>query len=343
MPRADAFPEMERSKVNVLITGGTGFIGSRLGLRCLEKDHSVLILGQENTPAESYNRKLMEEKGARIHLVSVTQKELLPEMLKDIDIVYHLAAAQHEVNVPDQRFRDVNVQGTANLLEASVTAGVRRFVHGSTIGVYGPGMEGRIDESSPLQPDNIYGKTKLEGENVVLSFKDRLPVVILRIPETYGPGDRRLLKLFKAIRKGVFIMIGDGKNLHHLIYIDDLIDAFSLAAENPDAIGNIFVVAGEEPVTTNEMVAVIAARMGTGIPGYRVPLSALLFLGYVMEKTCLPFGIKPPIYRRRMDFFRKNFAFSQEKAKRILGFQPKRGFAEGISHTADWYRSMELL
>ena len=166
-------------------------------------------------------------------------------------------------------------------------------------------------------------KRSLREKTSCFPSRIELPVVIIRIPETYGPGDRRLLKLFKAIRKGVFIMIGDGKNLHHLIYIDDLIDAFSLAAENPDAIGNIFVVAGEEPVTTNEMVAVIAARMGTRIPGYRVPLSALLFLAYVMEKTCQPFGIKPPIYRRRMDFFRKNFAFSQEKAKKILGFQPK--------------------
>ena len=334
---------MEISRVNVLITGGTGFIGSRLGLRCLAGGHSVMILGQENTPAESSNRKILEENGARIVLASVTQKELLPELLKNIDVVYHLAAAQHEVNVPDQRFLDVNVQGTANLLEASVTAGVRRFVHGSTIGVYGPGMEGRIDENSPLQPDNIYGKTKFEGENIVLSFKDSLPVVIIRIPETYGPGDRRLLKLFKAIRKGVFIMIGDGKNLHHLIYIDDLIDAFSLAAENPDAIGNIFLVAGEEPVSTNEMVAVIAARVGARIPGYRVPLSALLFLAYIMEKACQPFGIIPPIYRRRMDFFRKNFAFSREKAKKILGFQPKIRFSEGVALTATWYRSMNYL
>ncbi len=329
--------------MNVLVTGGTGFIGSRLGLRCLAEGHSVRVLGQENTPAESSNRRVLEEKGARVHLVSVTQKEHLDELLRGIDVVYHLAAAQHEVNVPDQRFRDVNVQGTANLLESSVSAGVKRFVHGSTIGVYGPGMQGWIDENSPLQPDNIYGITKLEGEHVALSFKDRLPVVIIRIPETYGPGDRRLLKLFTAIRKGVFFMIGDGKNLHHLIHIDDLIEAFSLAAGIPDAAGNIFVVAGEKPVSTNEMVSAIAERMGTRVPGYRVPLSPLLFLAYVMEKSFQPFGIKPPIYRRRMDFFTKNFALSQEKAKRILGFQPKIGLPEGISSTAEWYRSMEYL
>ena len=329
--------------MNVLITGGTGFIGSRLGLRCLTEGHAVRILGQENTPAESSNRNQLEEKGARILLASVTQKELLPELVKGIDVVYHLAAAQHEVNVPDQRFRDVNVQGTANLLEASVTAGVKRFIHGSTIGVYGGGMEGLIDENSPLRPDNIYGKTKLEGENVVLSFKDRLSVVIIRIPETYGPGDQRLLKLFKAIRKNVFIMIGDGLNLHHLINIDDLIDAFFLAAKKPDAVGKIFVVAGKEPITTNDMVAVIARQVGGKIPGIRLPLSPFLVLAYLVEKVFQPFGIKPPIHRRRMDFFRKSYAFSQGKAEKILGFQPKVPFSEGIALTAAWYRGMNFL
>lgn len=329
--------------MNVLITGGTGFIGSRLGLRCIAAGHSVRILGQENTPAETSNRKILEEKGAQILLASVTQKELLTEMLQGIDVVYHLAAAQHEVNVPDQMFRDVNVKGTANLLEASVSTGVKRFVHGSTIGVYGSSMEGSIDENTPVEPDNIYGITKLEGENVVLSFKGNLPVVIIRIPETYGPGDRRLLKLFKVIRKGIFIMIGNGKNLHHLIYIDDLIDAFFLAAENSDAVGNLYVVAGKEPITTNNMVAVIARQVGGKIPGVRLPLSPFLVLAYVMEKAFQPFGIKPPIHRRRMDFFRKSYVFSQGKAEKILGFQPKVSFFEGIASTAAWYREMNLL
>lgn len=329
--------------MNVLITGGTGFIGSRLGLRCLAAGHSVRVLGQENTAAESANRNQLEEKGARVHLVSVTQKEFLSEMLQGIDVVYHLAAAQHEVNVPDQHFRDVNVQGTANLLEASANAGVKRFVHGSTIGVYGSAMEGSIDENTPVQPDNIYGITKLEGENFALSFKGNLPVVVIRIPETYGPGDRRLLKLFKAIHKGVFIMIGSGNNLHHLIYIDDLIDAFFLAAEKTDAVGNLYVVAGKEPVTTNEMVAVIARQVGGTIPGFRLPLSPFLVLASVVEKACQPFGIKPPIHRRRMDFFRKSYAFSQGKAEKILGFRPNVSFPDGIAMTAEWYRGMNYL
>jgi nucleoside-diphosphate-sugar epimerase/SAM-dependent methyltransferase len=325
--------------MKVLITGGTGFIGSRLALKCLEKGYSVRILGQENTPAESENRKLVEEKGAEVILASVTDRESLFELLKGNDIVFHLAAAQHEMNVPDQRFWDVNVTGTKNMLEASVSAGVKRFVHGGTIGVYGS-LEGMIDEQSPCKPDNIYGVTKLEGEKLVLSFREKLPVVVIRIPETYGPGDRRLLKLFKTIDKNVFFMIGDGQNMHHLIYIDDLIEGLLLAATDEEAIGKMFILAGKEPVRTNDMIAVVAEQLGTSVPKFRAPLSLFLSLATIAEKVLRPIGIQPPIHRRRMDFFKKSFTFSYEKALNILGFVPKVDFRQGVLETAKWYKEM---
>jgi nucleoside-diphosphate-sugar epimerase len=331
----------ERRKV--LITGGTGFIGSRLALRCLADGQAVRILGQENGAAEAFNRKSVEERGAEVVLSSVTDRQKLSGIVDGIDVVYHLAAAQHEVNIPDEVFRDVNVRGTIHLLEASAGAGVKRFIHGSTIGVYGEAMDGRIDEDSPRKPDNIYGKTKLEGEIAALAFREQVPVTVIRIPETYGPGDRRLLKLFKAIQRGVFVTIGSGKNLHHLIYIDDLIDAFFLATEKPAAEGNVFLVAGKEPVSTNEMVSAVARAVGGKVPRVHLPLWFFLLAATVLENGCRPFGVKPPLHRRRMDFFRKSYAFSQQKAERLLGFRARTGFAEGVSMTADWYRSAGLL
>ena len=123
--------------MEVLITGGTGFIGSRLALKCLERGDHVRILAQENTDAERENRKSIEAAGARIISGSVTDRNKVAESIRGIDVVYHLAATQHEMNIPDQVFRDVNVNGTKNMLEASVEFGVKRFIHGSTIGVYG--------------------------------------------------------------------------------------------------------------------------------------------------------------------------------------------------------------
>ena len=329
--------------MRVLITGGTGFIGSRLALKCLEKGDSVRVLGQENNLAEAQNNRLVQDRGAEVLLASVTDREGTHKALQDIDIVYHLAAAQHEANVPDEVFWNVNVTGTKNMLEASVNAGVKRFVHGSSIGVYGSSLEGDIDERSPLMPNNIYGVTKLEGERLVLSFQDKLPVIIIRISETYGPGDHRLLKLFKGIKKNIFLMIGNGENLHHLIFIDDLIEGLFLAATSKQAIGEIFVIAGKEPLTTNVMVAEIANQLGTTIPRFHAPLCLFLALASITEKTLRPLGIQPPLHKRRMDFFKKSFFFSQEKSFNSLAFVPKTDFSKGVSETIRWYQEIGAL
>lgn len=328
--------------MNALITGGTGFIGSRLALRCLHDGHTVRVLGQENNPAEADNRKWIEDRGAEVVLGSVTDSSLVDDLVRDIDTVFHLAATQHEMNVPDQRFQDVNVAGTRIVLEASVAAHVTRFVHGSTIGVYGV-PHGVIDEETPPEPDNIYGVTKLEGERVVLGYQDRLPVGVIRIPEVYGPGDRRLLKLFKALGAKFFFMIGRGENLHHLIYIDDLIDGFLSAAATERAVGEIILLAGKEPATTNQMVAAIAAVFDKRPPRLHAPLWLFVALATVMELGLRPLGIQPPLHRRRLDFFRKSFTLSTAKAHRLLGFSSKVAFAEGARRTAEWYESVGLV
>ena len=329
--------------MNILITGGTGFIGSRLALRCLEGGDAVLIFGQVNTPAEVENRKLLESRGAAVILGSVTDRDRVIDVLQGIDVVYHLAAAQHEANVPDQRFWDVNVTGTRNLLEASVKAHVQRFLYGSTIGVYGSAGHAPITNDSPLQPDNIYGVTKLAAENLVLSFQQEMPVVIIRISETYGPGDHRLLKLFKAIKKNVFFMVGSGRNLHHIIYIDDLIEGLLLSTMVKEAVGKIFVLAGNEPITTNTIVTTIANHLGVSIRRFRAPLFPFLILAAILEATLRPLGIQPPLHRRRMDFFTKSFAFSLEHPTKVLGFTPRYNFNQGIAETLRWYSEMNYL
>ena len=329
--------------MKIVITGGTGFIGSRLAIKSLEQGHSVEVLGQVNNAAELENQEMLKDRGINVTLGSVTEREQLFGLVQGCDIVFHLAAAQHETNVPDQHFWDVNVEGTRNVLEVSVEAKIKRFVQGSTIGVYGSALAGEIDEASSISPDNIYGVTKYEGERLALSFADKIPISIVRISETYGPGDRRLLKLFKAIKKNVFFMIGKGDNKHQLIYVDDLIEGMYLAATAEQAVGEIFVLAGKEVLSTQEMVDSIAKELGTSIRRSHAPLGPFLITATIMEKTLRPLGIQPPLHRRRLDFFRKSFFFSQEKALKILGFQPKIGFAEGVAETARWYKEQGYL
>jgi nucleoside-diphosphate-sugar epimerase len=328
--------------MKVLITGGTGFIGSRLALRCAAAGHQVRVLGQENTLAEAANSKLLKTKGAEVVLASVNDSNIR-DWLNGFEVVFHLAATQHEMNVPDRRFWDVNVEGTINILNASTKVGVDRFVHGSTIGVYGAALEGMLDESSATKPDNIYGITKLEGEKAVLSSGKDLPVTVVRISETYGPGDRRLLKLFKAINKKAFFMVGHGTNRHHLIYIDDLCEGLLRAATAPKAKGETFVLSGKDIVTSNEMVAIIADTLGTTTWRFHAPLSPFVALATLMEKTLRPLNVQPPLHRRRLDFFKKSFAFSQEKVRNVLEFKPCVSFRDGVNETTGWYRQMGYL
>jgi nucleoside-diphosphate-sugar epimerase len=323
--------------MNVLISGGTGFIGSRLALRYLERGHAVTVLSGGGNAARAATGKLIEAHGGRVVLGSVTNRDEVFHLAQGIDVVYHLAAAQHEADVPDQFFWDVNVTGTKHVLEASHRAGVRRFIHASTSGVYGRGSDGPLDEGSPAKPDNIYGVTKLAGEKLAQSYQEHLPDVVLRISEAYGPGDLRLLKLFKAIRKNLFFVIGDGRNMHHPIYIDDLIDSLCAEATVDEAVGKIFVLAGKEPLSTNEMVEIIAGELGRKVPRRRLPLAAFSALAAIMETTCRPLNVQPPLHRRRMDFFRKNLVFRQEQALKHIGHVPKYSFREGVAESKKWY------
>jgi nucleoside-diphosphate-sugar epimerase len=328
----------------VLITGGTGFIGSRLALRCIEEGESVRVLARRNTLAERENAADLTARGIEVIEGSIVEGESVSRACNGgIDTVYHLAAAQHEMNVPDRHFYEVNVVGTRNLLTGAVDAGVERFVHGSTIGVYGAPADGPVSEDTPLQPDNIYGKSKREGEKVVRSFFDRLPIAVARISETYGPGDRRLVKLFKGLARHRFVMIGPGRNLHHLVYIDDLVEGLRLAASRDRAVGATFVLAGPRAISTREMVAAACRALDRPPPRLGLPLWPLMAVAVAMERTLRPLGIQPPLHPRRMNFFIKSFAFHGNEARQRLGYEPAVDFEEGARRTAEWYRSEGFL
>lgn len=326
----------------VLITGATGFIGSRLALHCLDAGMEVAALGRLNNPAEEQNASELEAHGAEIHDVSVEDPEPLADSMAGADVVFHLAAAQHEANVPDGYFRKINVEGTRNVFDAAAAAAVGRVVHGSTIGVYGWSPGATVSEDSPLEPDNIYGITKLEGEQVVRSFEGRVPYSIARISETYGPGDRRLLKLFKGAERGFSIQIGAGRNLHHLVYIDDVLAGLLHAAREERALSRTFVLAGPRAVTSREMLEAVSRALGETARTLRLPMAPLMLAAAVLEGTLGPLGVQPPLHRRRMDFFRKSFEFLLDESA-SFGFAPSVELDDGMKATAWWYVEQGLL
>lgn len=329
--------------MTTLITGGTGFIGSRLALDCAARGEDVKILAKINNDNEQSGYDELRKAGVQLISGDVCKAATAASAMKEVKILYHLAAAQHEANVDDDYFRRINVEGTRTILDAAVEEGVDRVVHGSTIGVYGMADEGPVHDRTPLFPDNIYGETKLEGEHLARSYADRLNIAIVRISETFGPGDYRLLKLFKGIKSKKFFMVGKGDNLHHPVYIDDLIDGLRRAAIAKEAIGETIVVAGPRAVTTKEMVDGISQALDTAGPKITMPLPALMGAAMVIETVCKPVGIQPPLHRRRMNFFVKSFRFSGDEARQKLGFEPKITFAEGARRTAKWYQDSGLL
>jgi nucleoside-diphosphate-sugar epimerase/2-polyprenyl-3-methyl-5-hydroxy-6-metoxy-1,4-benzoquinol methylase len=323
--------------MNILITGGTGFIGSRLALKCIAEGHRVTVYAKINNPNESSNRAEIVLAGGTVIVGSVTDFDRLKKAVEKCDLVFHLAAIQHEMNIPDQVFREVNVGGTRNLMEACLASSVSKIVHASTIGVYGNG-QGTFDETSPCHPDNIYGETKLEGERLALSYGDRLPVTVVRIPETYGPGDRRLLKLIKLIQKYHPIIIGDGRNQHHPIYVDDLVQGLLVAGTHPNSNGEIHLLAGPEIIDTRTMVDTIAKYLNPGKPTISLPILPFVWMASLLEHLFRPLGIQPPLHQRRIDFFRTSYQFSFHRTTSRLSFAPTTTFDQGIFQTIQWYQ-----
>ena len=329
--------------MKIVVTGATGFIGCRLAQILTDLKHAVVATGRTANPVEIERRGRLEQLGIAVIDGSLLAPGLAASLVENADAVIHLAAAQHEGNVPDSYFRETNVEGTRALIDAAVNAGVRRFVYGSTIGIYGSARDGELDESSPPHPENIYGQTKYEAEQLVLQYAARLQVCIARISETFGPGDLRLLKLFRGIDRGTFPMLGSGANLRQVIYVDDLARGLLLAAEHPAAAGQTFVFAGSEVMTTNSMVAQIAAALGKKPSRLRIPVWPFRWAAAVCETVFRPLGIQPPLTQRRLDFFTKSFVFSTTKYSSLLGFAPRTKFSDGAAITAKWYRENGLL
>lgn len=329
--------------MTLLVTGASGFIGSRLVQYARAQGYRVVALGMANTPAECARIQELNEAGIDVRLGDLADRSFLKAAAQGCTAAIHLAAAQHEVNVPDSHFMRVNVEGTRNLLDVCAEAGVRRFVYGSSIGVYGAVGAGVLDESSPMAPDNAYTRSKARAEEVVRSCSSTLEITIVRISEAYGPGDTRLLKLFDAIARSVFVMIGAGDNRRQPIHIADLTRALLMAAHHPRAAGETFVLAGPQVISTREMVDAIARALHrrASIPG--LPLRPVVIATRVIEATFRPLGLRPPIHQRRLDFFTKSFAFDVRKAEHVLGFKAQIGFQHGAADAADWYRSRGLL
>jgi nucleoside-diphosphate-sugar epimerase len=214
-------------------------------------------------------------------------------------------------------------------------------VHCSTVGVHGDVAHSPANEEAPLKPGDVYQESKLEGERLAREAGERLgiEVTIVRPTGIYGPGDRRLLKLFRGVARRRFPILGRGEIHYHLTYIDDLVEGFRLSGEHPMAANRTYILAGSEVTTLNELVALIADVAGVRPLRIHLPVWPFWAAGALCEAVCGPLGIEPPLYRRRVDFYTKNRAFDIARARREIGYAPAVGLREGIGRTLAWYRA----
>jgi dihydroflavonol-4-reductase len=201
------------------------------------------------------------------------------------------------------------------------------------------------DEDAPLKPGDIYQETKLEGEALAREAGARLgiEVTVVRPSGIYGPGDRRLLKLFRGVARRRWVTLGRRDIYYHLTYIDDLVEGFRLGGEHPAAANRTYILAGGEVTTLTALVGIVADVVNVPRPTLRLPVWPFWIAGATCEAVCVPLGIEPPLYRRRVDFFTKSRAFSIDRARREIGYAPAVSLREGITRTVEWYRAQGWL
>ena len=318
-----------------LVTGATGFVGGHLVDELLNNGYSVraLVRDERRVPAEWSGRGVEIVKG------DVTDPASLDSAMQNVQVVFNIAALFREAKHSDDDYVAVNVDGVRNVIEAAIKQSVSKVVHCSTIGVHSHIPNPPADENEPYRPADIYQETKCQGEKVALEYfrQNRIHGVVIRPAMIWGPGDRRIFKLFKGIKSRTLPIIGDGQTLTHWIWVKDLVTAFRLAAEKDIASGEVFIIAGERSVTLERAYQTIADQLKVKLLPFKVPAKPIQMLGSLCEAICQPLGIEPPIYRRRVDFYTKSRAFNIEKAKGLLGYQPQQSFEEEVQQLADWY------
>lgn len=328
--------------MKALVTGATGFTGGHLARHLRRHGHEVAALVRPSSLAKAGE---LGKDGIEIRQGDLTDVAAVRRACVGCDVVFHIAATYREAGQSDVAYTRVNVDGTRHVLEGARAEGVRRVVHCSTGGVHGHIEHPPANENAPFAPGDVYQRTKLEAELLAARFgRERgLDVVVARPIGIYGPGDMRFLKMFRGLARGRFPMLGSGSVFYHLTYIDDLCRGFELCGTVPRAAGRTYVLAGPRYTRLRELVALIAREVGGRPFPVRMPVWPVWLAGALCEAVCIPLRIEPPLYRRRVDFYRKSRAFDTTRAREELGYNPAIGLEEGIHLTAEWYRAQGLL
>jgi nucleoside-diphosphate-sugar epimerase len=328
--------------MNTLVTGATGFVGSRLATALLERGDHVRALVRDQKRAAA-----LESRGVELVAGDMKDADALRRAAEGVECVYHSAAVVGDW-LDREEARQVNVEGTRHLLAACAAAGVRRAVHVSSLSVLGTKHHHGTDESGAYIYGDPYTDTKIDSERVAREFGERgeLETVCVRPGFVYGPGDHQLLpRLLEALATGQFLFIGDGSKEMNSIYIDDVADAALLAGTLPQAAGQVYNLTDDARTTVKEFVTYLCDSLQIPVPTRHLPVPIAKVGCAALESVARLVGAKKPprLNRSRLRFLYYNQYYSIEKARRELGYAPRFTYREGLPPTLEWFRAEGLL
>jgi nucleoside-diphosphate-sugar epimerase len=312
--------------LRVLVTGATGYIGSKLAGRLKSEGFDVYCLVRKDVGSDDFN--------------AVPGDLLRPSTLRDacrgIDVVCNCAGAHGKWSIPKTLIESVNVEGPKNLLRAAMDASASYMLHlGAAISI---GLE-LGDGRTKRHLHTFYARTKYKGvvEALKLARELDMPFGVVHPTFTYGPGDPHKLKFIKTIKKGYFFHLKEGSTRINPVYIDDLIDGIALALQkrpNQEA----YILGGPRPVTYREWAETIAKALNVSPPRFSIPLGLAWLAAIGMESVGRIIGKEPPLTRSRVLTISQDRGWRIDKARRELGYDPSVDIAEGIQKTIEWYK-----
>ena len=316
-----------------LITGANGFLGSWLARRLVERGDSVRCLIRSGSD-DSALKGLDCERATG----DVTLSESLGPALQNVDVVFHLAGIRQAATRAD--FMRVNAEGTRRVCEAMVKAGTRRMVLCSSLAASGPSSAERPRvESDPCSPKEWYGESKAEAERIVFGFKGQLEVTSCRPSRVVGPGDRDNLGFFRMAKKGIVLRLGGPERLISMVDVEDIVALLVLLADKTEAVGEAFFGAGQDTITVEGLMTMIAEVLQVKARTVYVPAMLLTVLGGGADAVSQVTGRKLPISRKiARQLLAPGWTCSIEKAQRVLGYQPRLSLRESAQRSVDGYR-----
>lgn len=319
--------------MRVCITGATGFLGGALARALAGEGIELHGLRRRGSDASS-----LADVPITWHEGDLDQPSGLAGFMDGADWVIHAAGMLGRAGAREEEYRRVNVEGTRHVLAAALAAGgAPRVLHLSSPGVLGP-SEVAVEEDTPARPTNAYERSKAAAEDVAREFAARgLPVVLARPGFVYGPGDRHVLGLFQAIRRGRFFFIDGGRHRCQPTFVDDAV-AGMLAAARRGRPGEAYHVVGPRAVTFRELANAIAGELDVPPPRLSLPRMPVMLAAGSLEVAAGLAGRTAPLSRTGVAFFSEDRVVSWEKARRELGWAPRCDVGEGVGRTVAWYR-----